>query len=61
MDSTAAGDIYHGAFTYFLMQGYSLKDVMNYANIAGALSTMKMGSKYSIPTKEEVIHYQDVS
>ena len=61
VDSTAAGDIYHGAFTYFLMQGYSLKDVMNYANIAGALSTMKMGSKYTMPTKEEVIHYQDVS
>ncbi len=59
VDSTGAGDIYHGAFTHFIANGYSLLDTMKYANIAGALSVTKIGSKNSMPTYEEVINYHD--
>ena len=55
VDSTGAGDIYHGAFTYFIANHYSLLEAMHYANIAGALSVTKVGSKNSIPTLDEVI------
>ncbi len=55
VDSTGAGDIYHGAFAYFLANNYSLKDTMHYANIAGALSVRKIGSKESQPSLEEVL------
>lgn len=55
VDSTGAGDIYHGAFAYFIANGYSLKDTMRYANIAGALSVQKIGSKASQPSLEEVL------
>lgn len=59
IDSTGAGDIYHGAFTHFIAHGYSLLDSMHYANIAGALSVMHVGSKNSMPKYEEVIkHYE---
>ena len=54
-DTTGAGDIYHGAFTHFISHNYSLIDAMKYSNIAGALSVMKIGSKNSIPSYEEVI------
>lgn len=60
VDSTGAGDIYHGAFTHFISQGYSLLDTMKYANIAGALSVMKIGSKNSMPALEEVINYHEL-
>ncbi len=60
VDSTGAGDIYHGAFTHFLSQGYSLLDTMKYANIAGALSVMKVGSKNSMPNLEDVIKYHEL-
>ena len=57
IDSTGAGDIYHGAFTYFITHNYSLLDTLKYSNIAGALSVTKIGSKNSMPNKDEVINY----
>lgn len=55
VDSTGAGDIYHGALAYFILEDYPLLDAMRYANIAGALSVTKIGSKASQPQKEEVL------
>lgn len=59
VDSTGAGDIYHGAFTYFIAHGYSLLDAMKYSNIAGALSVQKLGSKNSMPSYEDVVNYHE--
>ena len=59
IDSTAAGDIYHGALTYFLMNDYDLLKSMKLANITGALSTLKIGGRYSIPDLEEVLNYKE--
>lgn len=56
-DSTGAGDIYHGAFTYFITHGYGLEQTMRLSNITGALSVTKLGSRNSIPKLEEVINY----
>lgn len=60
VDSTGAGDIYHGAFTHFIAHGYSLLDTMHYANIAGALSVKKIGSKNSMPNLEEVESFNEL-
>ena len=59
LDSTAAGDIFHAAFLYFLSKGMSLKDVLRLSNIAGALSVTKIGGRYSIPSLEEVKRVSD--
>ena len=55
-DTTGAGDIFHGAFTHFITHNYSLIDTLKYSNIAGALSVMKIGSKNSVPTYDEVMN-----
>lgn len=55
LDTTGAGDIYHGAFTYAISNGYSIYDAMKIGSIAGALSVTKLGSRPSIPTLEEVL------
>ena len=60
VDSTGAGDIYHGAFTHFIANGYSLLEAMHYSNIAGALSVQKIGSKNSMPTLESVMNYHEL-
>lgn len=60
LDSTGAGDIFHGAFAYFIANSYSLKDAIHYASIAGALSVKTIGSRYSIPRLEEVENYDDI-
>jgi len=57
VDSTGAGDIFHGAFTYFIANNYSFYDSLHLANISGALSVTKIGSKPSMPTLEEVLSY----
>lgn len=57
IDTTGAGDIFHGAFLYFISQGYSLLDAIYYSSITSALSTTKIGSRYAIPELEEILEY----
>ena len=57
IDSTGAGDIFHGAFAYFIGKNYSLEECIKYASISGALSVTRIGSRYSIPELEEVLNY----
>lgn len=59
VDSTAAGDIFHGAFTYFICNGYSLYDTVLLSNIAGALSVMELGGKNSMPELDQVLEWKD--
>ncbi|MBO5375797.1 MAG: carbohydrate kinase, partial [Bacilli bacterium] len=60
IDSTGAGDIFHGAFVYALAMGYDLEKALRFSNITGALSVEKIGSRFSIPELESVINrYND--
>ena len=60
VDSTGAGDIFHGAFTYFIGMGYPLEEAIKYASITGAISVTRIGSRFSIPILSEVLEYNDV-
>ena len=60
LDSTGAGDIFHGAFTYFIGMKYPLEEAIRYASIAGAISVTRIGSRKSIPKLEEVLEYGTV-
>lgn len=55
IDRTGAGDIFRAAFTYAIGQGYDLEKAIRVANIAGGLSTSRLGGKDSIPILSEVI------
>lgn len=55
IDSTGAGDIFHGALAYFLINNYSLATAVSLANITGALSVLKIGSRYAMPELDEVL------
>lgn len=57
IDTTGAGDIFHGAFTYFITNGYSLKESIRKASITSGISVTRIGSRYSIPLLEEVLEY----
>jgi sulfofructose kinase len=59
IDTTGAGDIYHGAFTYAIANNYSVIDAMKIGSIAGALSTETLGGMKSIPDLKEVMKYYD--
>lgn len=55
VDTTGAGDIFHGAFLYFLLQNRSLEETARLANITGALSTQTIGGRFSCPNLEDVL------
>ncbi len=54
IDSTGAGDIFHGAFTYGIAKKYDFETVLKLSNIAGAISVSRIGTRVSIPTIEEM-------
>ncbi len=59
LDTTGAGDFFHGAFVYSLIKGYKFEEALKLSNIVGALSVTKVGSKNSVPLKEEVKKFYD--
>ena len=54
MDTTGAGDCFNGTLLAFLSKGYSLKDSLDKASLASALSVTKLGALKSYPTLEEI-------
>jgi len=59
VDTTGAGDIFHGAFTYAVANKFDMIKTLKIANISGALSVTKIGGQYSIPTLDEVMRKYD--
>jgi sugar/nucleoside kinase (ribokinase family) len=54
VDTTGAGDIFHGAFAYALANAMEMEKAIQIASIAAALSVQKLGARVAIPTVEEV-------
>ena len=54
IDSTGAGDIFHGAFTYGIAKNYEFEKVLKLSCIAGAIAVTRIGGRNSIPTMAEM-------
>ena len=54
IDTNCAGDIFHGAFTHALANGYSYRESLSFANVTASLSTTKQGGRDSCPDLETV-------
>jgi sugar/nucleoside kinase (ribokinase family) len=55
IDSTAAGDIFHGAFAYALLKGYDFPGALDFSAVAAGLSVERRGGRASIPELTEVL------
>jgi sugar/nucleoside kinase (ribokinase family) len=49
IDTTGAGDIFHGVFAYGILKEYSLEETLRMASMAAALSVTISGGRQSIP------------
>lgn len=58
-DTTAAGDTFNGALISELLLGSSMKQALNYAHAAAALSVTRVGAQSSIPQRDEVLDFID--
>ncbi len=54
IDSTAAGDVFSGAFACSLDRKLDLHDSLRYACAAAALSVTRRGAQKSVPRNEEI-------
>jgi len=54
VDTTAAGDIFNGALAVALAEGKMLKEAVEFANKAAAISVTRLGAQASAPFRDEV-------
>lgn len=54
VDTTGAGDTFNAAFAVAIAEGKSLKDALEFANLAAALSVTKFGAQGGMPTIDEI-------
>ncbi len=54
IDSTGAGDLFHGAFTYGIAKQWPFEKVLKVSNLTGALSVTRIGGRNSVFSKEEM-------
>jgi len=54
IDTTGAGDAFCAGFIYQIVKGNSVKEALQFANRAGAVSTTKYGAMDSMPSRTEV-------
>jgi sulfofructose kinase len=53
IDTTGAGDAFHGAFAAGIAAGLEWLTVLRYASVAGTLCCTKMGARLGLPSKQE--------
>ena len=54
VDTTGAGDAFHGAFAWALAQGHTLADCARIAAAVSALKCRRLGARSGLPTLEEL-------
>lgn len=57
LDTTGAGDVFHGAFLSAWLREMSVPDCLRYASAAAALKCTQMGGRAGIPTHEAVLAF----
>jgi sugar/nucleoside kinase (ribokinase family) len=53
-DTTGAGDVFHAAFAFGLLQGWGRRRVLRAANAAAALSCRAIGAQGGLPNRAEL-------
>jgi sulfofructose kinase len=54
VDTTGAGDVFHGGYLYGLLQKWPLKDTIRFASAVAAVKCRKVGGRAGIPKLSEV-------
>jgi sulfofructose kinase len=52
-DTTGAGDVFHGAFCYAVIERYSIAEALDFSNVMAALNCTALGARGNIPTLDE--------
>lgn len=58
VDTTAAGDVFNGVFATALSRNKTVREAIDFAQRAAAISVTRMGAQPSAPNIEEITKYQ---
>jgi sulfofructose kinase len=53
VDTTGAGDIFHGAFCYAVLEGMPMRETLEFSNAMAALNCTQLGARGGIATAAE--------
>ena len=53
VDTTGAGDIFHGAFAYGLLKGWNIERILDFSNAMAGLNCTRVGARGGIGTRAE--------
>ena len=54
VDTTGAGDVFHGAFCYAVLQGMPMRDALEFSNAMAALNCTALGARGGIRGLDEI-------
>ncbi|CAG1771290.1 partial Sulfofructose kinase, partial [uncultured bacterium] len=54
IDTTGAGDAFHGAFAAAIAKGLTWQETLRYASVAGSLCCTKVGARLGLATEAEL-------
>jgi sulfofructose kinase len=57
VDTTGAGDVFHGAFIVGLLHGWDLRQIAQFSTAVSAIKCTKLGGRVGIPRFEEVMAF----
>jgi len=56
VDTTGAGDVFHGAFAYALLAGWGITRALDFSNAMAALNCTALGARGGIKSLSEAEH-----
>lgn len=59
VDTTGAGDVFHGGYIYGLLQGWNIHGVVRFASAFAALKCRSLGGRAGIPSLDKVQAFID--
>ncbi len=59
VDTTGAGDVFHGAFDYAYLQGWDVKTCAEFATCVSAIKCTRPGGRAGIPTLPVLMSYME--
>ncbi|MBI5468492.1 MAG: sugar kinase [Deltaproteobacteria bacterium] len=57
VDTTGAGDVFHGGYVYGLLQGWDIQKTVRFASAFAALKCLRPGGREGIPTLKAVLKF----
>ena len=60
LDTTGAGDAFHGGFIYGVLQDWSVAEIVRFASAVASINCCQLGGRSGLPTLEEVHQFLEM-